>query len=125
MICVLRIWIKMQTEISELDISKTLKTPIFRIFQEAVNNAAKHSGASLIDVNIVKTEDRIELKIEDDGVGFDADHRLPANVHGSGLGLYSMRERAELSGGSLEIRSAPGKGTSIRATWGVADKIFA
>jgi PAS domain S-box-containing protein len=108
-----------RTDISEHDMPEYLKTPIFRIFQEALNNAAKHSRASRIGVFIQKNQDRIELAIEDNGVGFEMDHMRYASAYGRGLGLYSMRERAELSGGFLEIKSAPGKGTAIRATWQV------
>jgi signal transduction histidine kinase len=79
--------------------------------QEAMNNVAKHSKANLIRLSLRKIEDRTELCIEDNGAGFD-----PETIK-KGLGLTSMRERTDLSGGSFEIESVPGKGTIIRAQW--------
>jgi PAS domain S-box-containing protein len=111
--------IKIQTQIaiSEHDVPEYLKAPIFRIFQEAMNNAAKHSSASHIGVSMQEKQGRIELAIEDNGIGFETGGERSAGAYGKGLGLYSMRERAELSGGLLEISSAPGKGTAVRAAW--------
>ena len=88
-----------------------LKAVIFRILQEALNNIAKHSKASLVSLSLKKKDDRVELKIEDNGTGFDLESIK------KGLGLGSMRERAELSGGSFDIESVKGKGTLIRASW--------
>ena len=115
------IQIKAGTELSESDIPEYLKAPVFRIFQEAMNNAAKHSQAGQISVSLLKTEYGLELTVEDNGIGFLTDHGTSGNSHGRGLGLYSMGERAELSGGTLEIQSAPGKGTAIRVTWPFKD----
>jgi PAS domain S-box-containing protein len=113
--------INTQIGISEKDVPEYLKAPIFRICQEAMNNAAKHSKAGRIDISMQKTTDRIDVAIEDNGVGFELKTAMAANARGKGLGLYSMRERAELSGGSLEFRSSPGKGTLVRAAWPLAD----
>jgi len=79
--------------------------------QEAMNNVAKHSKADLARLILRKMVDKIELSVEDNGAGFD-----PENTK-QGLGLTSMRERAELSGGTFEIESTVGKGTTIRASW--------
>jgi signal transduction histidine kinase len=80
-------------------ISVEAETGLFRIAQEALNNCAKHSGAKSVTVLLTATRGVITLVIEDDGCGFDqADKR-------DGLGLTSMRERAELAGGKLEIES--------------------
>jgi signal transduction histidine kinase len=107
--------IDLQIDISEQDVPEYLKTPLFRIFQEALNNAARHSKASRINVGIRKATDKIELAIEDNGAGFELKDKLSANA--KGLGLFSMKERTELSGGSMEFRSSPGEGTTVRATW--------
>jgi signal transduction histidine kinase len=85
-----------------------LETAIYRIVQEALNNAARHGGARRAIVEIVEDEDRIALTVRDDGNGFDPDAGT------DGFGLLGMRERAELLSGELEIASGPG-GTTIRA----------
>jgi len=98
-------------ETSEEDVPHLLKIVIFRIVQEALNNVAKHSRATLATVRLRSVGGGIELAIEDDGRGFDLD--TPSR----GFGLMNMRERAELSGGTFEIQSSSGRGTSIRAYW--------
>jgi PAS domain S-box-containing protein len=100
---------EIQTE--ENDIPAALKTSLFRIIQEAMNNVAKHSKAHLVRLSLRKIESKIEMTIEDNGAGFDLE-----NIK-QGLGLTSMRERTELSGGAFEIESAVGKGTTIRGRW--------
>jgi signal transduction histidine kinase len=79
-----------------------------------MNNIAKHSKAALVSLSLRRKKDgRIELVIEDNGTGFDVESIK------KGLGLGSMRERAEFSGGSFDIESVKGKGTVIRASWPV------
>jgi PAS domain S-box-containing protein len=97
--------------IAEQDIPDSLKTPIFRICQEAINNTAKYSKASLVSVSLRKEHDKIQLTIQDNGQGFDP------NTVRKGMGLSTMRERAELSGGALNIESGKDKGSIIRAVW--------
>ncbi len=85
---------------------------IVRIVREAVTNAVRHGGASRIDI-IYAADGSPELRVSDDGVGFD-----PARAARSGrIGLLSMKERAEAIGASLEVRSAPGQGTSVEVRW--------
>jgi PAS domain S-box-containing protein len=100
-----------QTELSESDLTEALKTPIFRLTQEALNNIAKHSGASLVIFQLGKAQNRIVLTIRDNGRGFDLDETV------KGLGLSTMKERTELSGGEYRLESAPGKGTVLFASW--------
>jgi len=97
--------------IAEQDIPDSLKTPIFRICQEAINNTAKYSKASLVNLSLRKEHDKIQLTIQDNGQGFDL------NTVRKGLGLSTMRERAGLSGGSFDLESSIGKGTLIRVSW--------
>jgi signal transduction histidine kinase len=85
--------------------------------QEALNNVAKHSKANFILLSLRKTDGTIELTIQDNGQGFDLNEVLSIESSRRGLGLTSMRERAELSGGSFVIESVRGKGTIVRATW--------
>jgi signal transduction histidine kinase len=86
-----------------------VETALYRIAQEALNNAAKYSRARRVEVMLERRSDSILLVVEDDGVGFEAD----ADDTGGGFGLVGMKERAALVGGSLEIESAPGQGTSV------------
>jgi signal transduction histidine kinase len=112
-----RIRIESELETKEKEVPKALKTVIYRILQEAFNNIAKHSKADRVRLALRGREGMIELTIEDNGIGFDADMRGLSGNPGSGLGLSSMKERAEIAGGSVVIRSEPGKGTAITATW--------
>jgi PAS domain S-box-containing protein len=103
--------VEKEIQIEENSIPAALKTSLFRIIQEAMNNVAKHSKADLVRLILRKTADKIELSIKDNGAGFDLESIR------QGLGLTSMRERTELSSGTFEIESAVGKGTTIRARW--------
>jgi signal transduction histidine kinase len=87
--------------------------------QEALNNVAKHSRADLIQLMLEKSGSRINLKIQDNGLGFDLAKILSLKPSQRGFGLASMRERAELSGATFDIVSSAGKGTVIRAQWKV------
>ncbi len=100
-----------QIGIPEQEVPDSLKTPIFRISQEAMNNIAKYSKASLVNLSLRKENSEILLTIQDNGQGFDL------NSVRKGLGLSTMRERAELSGGSFALESRIGKGTIIRVSW--------
>jgi len=101
-----------QLEIQEEEISESLKLVIYRIVQEALNNVAKHSNAQKATVALRKTEESLELSVEDNGEGFAAHEAGDA-----GMGLTSMKERTQFSGGRFSIHSRPGKGTVIRASW--------
>ncbi|MGY4516643.1 sensor histidine kinase [Lysobacter sp. HA18] len=85
------------------------ETLMFRIAQEALNNIAKHAQARSVLLRLVEREGRLQLQILDDGVGFDTNERA------GGSGLSGMRERLRLFQGTLEIHSAPGNGTRLRA----------
>jgi len=111
--------IKLEREINvkESDISELLKITIFRIVQEATSNALKHAEADRIKVSLELEQGALELSIRDNGRGFDANAAAKGRDFHHGLGLQSMKERAELSGANYEFQSAPGKGTSIRVRW--------
>ena len=89
-----------------------LQTLLFRVAQEALNNAGKHAAATSVLVRLVVRNRQLQLQVIDDGHGFDA--AKVATAGGSGLG--SMRERLRLYGGQLELRASPGNGTRLRAT---------
>lgn len=88
---------------------------LYRIAQEALNNALKHAAATSVTVYIRAKDERVELEVVDDGQGFDPD---TVSDRG-GMGLASMRERAEKLGGSLAVVSVPGEGTSVKVSVGM------
>lgn len=83
---------------------------LFLIAREALANAARHSDASKVDVVLKKSDGLVNLRVIDNGLGFD-----PTCAEGKGMGLNSMRERASNLGGSLVLESAPGRGTQVTA----------
>lgn len=105
-----------EIDIEEEEVPKSLKIVMYRILQEALNNIAKHSKTSIVLLFLRKTDQAIQLVIQDRGQGFNPEE-ANSRKGTKGLGLDSMRERAELSGGSLDIESAEGKGTTICASW--------
>jgi PAS domain S-box-containing protein len=109
--------IEKKSDVKESDVPKSIKTEIYRVAQEALNNIAKHSKANFVRLSLEKKEDKIELIIQDNGMGFDLEETLYQARSKRGLGLSSMKERTELSGGSFAIVSIPGEGTTIRASW--------
>jgi two-component system sensor histidine kinase UhpB len=92
------------------DVDPDTQLVIYRVSQEAVGNAIRHSEGSRIDIRLLRLPGRVELSVADDGRGFSF---AEAN---SGLGLGGMRERALLVGGDLTTESRPGSGTTIRLT---------
>ena len=106
-----------EIDIEEDEVPKSLKIVIYRILQEALNNIAKHSKTSVVLLFLRKTDQAIQLEIRDRGQGFNSEEAHSRKGATRGLGLDSMKERTELSGGSLDIESAEGKGTTIFASW--------
>ncbi|MGB3635086.1 MAG: PAS domain S-box protein, partial [Rubrobacteraceae bacterium] len=94
----------------EPDVSLEVKETIYRIVQEALHNTVKHARANNVRIEMECRNGVTTFEVSDDGAGFDAGGDFPGH-----LGLQSMRERASNLGGTVEIRSAPGKGTSIHA----------
>jgi PAS domain S-box-containing protein len=89
-----------------------IATSAYRIAQEALTNVARHSAASRVDVSLWAREATLLLSIEDNGRGLDP----RALAESRGLGVAGMRERAELIGGTLAVRSRPGGGTRVELT---------
>jgi PAS domain S-box-containing protein len=111
------IHIEKKIDMQEDEVPEPLKMVIYRILQEALNNISKHSGAGLVHLSFRKTNGKMEMDIQDNGRGFDLQNAFSEETPLRGLGLASMRERAEHSGGSFSIKSMKGKGTHIRASW--------
>jgi signal transduction histidine kinase len=84
-------------------------TAVFRIVQESLTNVSRHAGASRVAVTLVSTDLALDLRVSDDGQGFDLD----SAQGGYSYGLLGMSERARLIGGTLQIDSAPGAGTMV------------
>lgn len=100
----------------KLELAETLPEEVhlglYRIAQEALNNVARHAGATRASIILCKVAGQVKLWIEDDGRGFD-----PATITAEHLGVGIMRERAEAMGASLEIESEPGQGTQVEVCW--------
>ncbi|GAB7021781.1 PAS domain S-box protein [Desulfovibrio brasiliensis] len=88
-------------------------TNIYRIIQEALNNAAKHAGAGRMSVRLVAAHPDIIIRVEDDGKGFDVPRRMLEAADNKRMGLRSIEERSRLLGGEATIHSVPGSGTKI------------
>ena len=112
--------VEKQIPAEENQIPDSLKTVLFRVMQEAMNNVAKHSQATKVFLSLRKVNSRLELVIQDDGVGVELDRIISRKSEKCGFGLSSMRERTELSGGFFSVQSRKGKGTTIQASWKVA-----
>jgi signal transduction histidine kinase len=93
------------------NIPKDVALSLFRVLQEAVQNAIKHSGSRHLGVSVEGAANSIELKVQDFGVGFEPE----AITAGNGLGLISMKERLKMVQGELAIESQPSRGTLVRA----------
>lgn len=91
------------------DLPRDTALGLFRVLQEALTNAVKHSGVRRFTVSLAVQEGRLALDVVDAGVGFD----VAAGLRSNGLGLLSMRERLNLLNGELSINSAPDRGTRV------------
>ncbi|SPL94348.1 putative two-component system sensor kinase [[Actinomadura] parvosata subsp. kistnae] len=92
-------------ELPPLD--SAVEVAVLRVAQEALHNAVRHSGAATVSVRLAYADGRLELVVRDDGSGFE-------QAESRGLGLVSMRDRAEAIGGELRVDSVPGAGTTVR-----------
>ncbi len=108
--------LELETTVEEEDVPSWIKTPIFRIAQDSLDNVARHSHAEWVDVILAKKGNAIELIIADDGKGFDPNTTF-SDPDRRGLGLIGIRERAKLAGGRMSIMSVPGEGTTVRVSW--------
>jgi PAS domain S-box-containing protein len=109
--------IEKKIELDEDDVPDLLKVVLFRVMQEAFHNIARHSGADKVILCLGKNLNKLQLSIRDNGTGFQQSRKEVGDYYRKGLGLMSMRERTELSGGTFSIESFPRGGTHILATW--------
>jgi two-component system sensor histidine kinase UhpB len=95
-------------------LEEDVQTAIYRVAQEALTNAERHAVATVVEVELEVGPERTELRVRDDGRGFDPGQAARSGTGPSaGLGLRGMAERARLVGGELDVRSAPGGGTTV------------
>ena len=95
---------------------------LYRILQETLKNVEKHARAHHVMVHLTKEGNFVQLTINDDGTGFDQDHHPARRKGKGGFGLFGMRERAIYVGGTLIVKSARGKGTTIHAQVSLIDR---
>jgi signal transduction histidine kinase len=100
----------LDSSLKKMRLAPTVETNIYRIVQESLNNIHKHAQATNVEVILEKRDDLIVLVIEDNGIGFNIKDKKKRS---NGLGLTGMKERAALMGGTLEIESKVGRGTTI------------
>ena len=96
----------------DIDINPLADVTVLRVVQECLSNVQTHAGAGRVEVSLAAGATELEIKVEDDGQGFDPEMTGP-DARGRGVGLLSMSERAELLGGSLSIDSGPGRGCRV------------
>ena len=99
---------RLNTEGTPDGLDEERQTALYRVTQEALVNAGRHGGATHVEVDLTTSGPSAELRVRDDGEGFE-----PAVGESHGLGLQGMAERARLVGGELDVRSSPGAGTEI------------
>jgi signal transduction histidine kinase len=100
--------VDVQAEEPAADPSNEVKVCVYRVVQEALRNAATHARAKTASIILKRKELSMVVEISDNGEGFEPERTR-------GVGILGMEERVRQLGGSLEIRSAPGKGTTVRA----------
>ena len=94
-----------------------VETACFRVAQEAINNVLRHARARNLWLRLFSADGRLALAVRDDGAGFDLEAARRRGAAGASLGLVGMEERCALAGGALELRSAPGQGPVLLATF--------
>jgi two-component system, NarL family, sensor histidine kinase UhpB len=106
---------RMSTEGDPNELPEVIQTAIYRVAQEALANVQRHAGATVVELDLQEDAGDVELRVLDDGRGFDpgAIPRAGSTGPGAGLGLSGMAERARLVGGELDVRSAPLGGTTV------------
>ena len=102
--------IQFHTDIAEVELPPPIALLLYHIGREGVMNALKHADPSNVWLTVRQEADAIELELRDDGAGFDSEVPAPEGHYG----LTMMRERALVGGGSFDLQSAPGAGTSVR-----------
>ncbi len=104
-----------EADIGEERLPESVEVALFRVTQEALNNAAKHAPSAPVRIELRRVDGRVRLRVRDRGPGFDPEKTPNGGGPGERVGLSSMRERVALLGGRLEVSSRPGEGTEVAA----------
>jgi signal transduction histidine kinase len=94
-------------------LSEGARVLLFRLVRELLTNVVKHSQASRAEISFQRQGDYLNIRLQDNGIGFDAAQKTPFAADTGGFGLFSVRERLRHLGGFLEVHSIPGEGTKI------------
>jgi two-component system sensor histidine kinase UhpB len=106
-----------ETEDAPNEVAADTETACFRVAQEAINNVLRHARARNLWVRLFTSGGQLAISVRDDGRGFDLDAVRQRAANGASLGLVGMEERMALAGGTFELRSAPGQGTVLLASF--------
>ena len=109
--------IEKRVNTTEEEVPVPIKLVIYRVMQDALANVTKHSQATHVSLSLIKEDHRVEFTVRDDGIGFNPGETMAKRNLWGGIGLLSMKQRTELSGGLFGVQSAKGQGTTIRASW--------
>ncbi|MCP3723212.1 PAS domain-containing sensor histidine kinase [Paraburkholderia sp. CNPSo 3272] len=104
-------------DVADNDVPEHLKADMFRVAQEALNNAVKHADATEISLSLRGDAARLMLTIQDNGIGYESHPFATDEAYASGLGLIGMQHRVEMHGGAFSIESSATSGTLVCATW--------
>jgi len=102
-----------QIDVKEKEVPEPLKIVIYRVLQEALSNAARHSQADTVHIRLKKTGNHLHIEVEDNGRGFDFQRISDGSGVLNGFGMKSMQERVEIMGGSFSVISQFGAGTRV------------
>lgn len=105
---------ELNCSLPESRLDPEVETLIFRVVQEALSNAIRHAPGARVGVKVVQGSASLQVEVRDNGPGFEADEMMAAGGPVTSAGLRGMRDRVELFGGRLHLRSTPGEGTEIR-----------
>jgi signal transduction histidine kinase len=108
--------VEKEIRMGENEIPERLKIVVFRILQEALTNAGKHSNGDAVTVSLERIRDSLVLTIRDNGRGFPPKKQSSSEVSKE-LGISGMDERTNFSGGAFFVDSEEGKGTTVKAVW--------
>ncbi|HEX6049203.1 MAG TPA: sensor histidine kinase, partial [Gemmatimonadaceae bacterium] len=108
-----RATIAIDADESGAQVPPTLASVLYRVAQEAINNAVRHASPTNVEVRLTTSASEVTLEVMDDGRGFDVDE---AERRRPGMGLFTMRERVSLVNGTFTIDSSPGRGTKVVVT---------
>ena len=109
--------VERQIAVAEVEVPQHLKLVIFRTVEELLANVAQHSNAACVHVILGRDGDELHLSVQDDGDGFDAALLGYGEQSTRGIGLRSIRERMEATGGRFVLESMPNKGARVGASW--------